>query len=176
MLRSYATGLQKKGWLDGVLARVPPDSAKLLQKPPLPLSWVDAPLVDAIASAIAAAHGRDALRDLLHGAMQDSMGPILKPLVTGTLALFGGGPETLFARLDLFATTLTRGVTFSWTPADGKSGTILIAHDEPAPDAIYAAWEGSLLFTFDVTGAKGTLGKAEVVNGGRNGRIAASWS
>lgn len=175
LLRSYAGGLKAKGWLEDVRARVPPEVAKALDKPPLPLSWVDGAVIEAIAEAVVALHGRDALRDLLHDAMKDSMGPLLRPLVSGTLALFGGGPETLFARLESLAPTLTRGAKFSWTPAGPKSGTIEIRHDEPAPDAIYAAWEGSLQFTFDVTGVRGTLAQSRLVESGRAARIEASW-
>ncbi len=175
LVRSYASALQRKGWFDEVRARVPPETVKVLDKPPLPLAWVDGSIIEAIASAVVALRGRDGLRELLHDAMEHSMGPLLRPLVTGTLALFGGGPETLFARLDMLAATLSKGAKFAWAATGPKSGTIEIVHEEATSDPIYAAWEGALLFVFDVTRVKGTLSPARLVEGGRKARIDTSW-
>ena len=175
VVRSYLNALQQKGQLAEVRARVPPGTAAQIDKPPFPVSWVPAAVIEDIARAVVDLHGHDAMRSVAHAAMHQSMGSLLRPLLSTTLSLFGNGPATLFSRLDAITSTVVKGASFSWTAKDEKSGTIEIRYDEPASDALYCAWEGVLSFAFDVTNVKGEMSVARLAEDGRSARIDASW-
>lgn len=64
VLRSYVEEMRNTGALDDVLARVPADVRSLAQKPPLPISWVDARLTNQLLVALQEARGREAVVEL----------------------------------------------------------------------------------------------------------------
>jgi hypothetical protein len=40
---------------------------------------------------------------------------------------------------------------------------------------VYAAWEGTFMFVYEVAGVKGEVGRTEILDGGRRGRVAVKW-
>jgi len=175
VFRGYLHELKKRGWLEEVLPRLPADAAELVKHPPFPLRWLDFKHSDAIIGAIHDLKGPQAVRDFLHDVLRDSVGPLLRPLISSFLAVVGGGPETLFSRMESFAPPVIKGTFFRWTSTGPQSGDLELSHRDPISLAAWRAWEGTLLFAFDVTKTQGTVSETRVSPDGLTGIIAARW-
>jgi hypothetical protein len=175
VVRAYIDELRALGVLDELRPRLSPEAAQLVDKPPLPVRWVEVRLAHEPLVALAQLRGRDEVRALAHRVVGGKVGAILKPLLTTTLRLFGGTPATLLSRLDTLTAVMLRGVTFSWTAAGPSAGTVAIGYPYPVDDALFATWEGMLQLGFDLTGTTGTVAQARVEQGGRRGQLDVRW-
>lgn len=175
VVRAYVDELRALGVLEEIRPRLSPEAAQLVDKPPMPVSWVEVRLAHEPLVALGQVRGRGEVRALAHRVAGGKVGVILKPLLTTTLRLFGGTPATLFSRLDTLTAVMLRGVKFSWTAAGPTAGTVGIDYPYPVDDALFATWEGMLHLGFDLSQTAGTLAQARVQEGGRRGQIDARW-
>jgi hypothetical protein len=175
VVRAYLDDLRSIGALDAIRPRLSPQAAQMMEKPPLPVSWVEINLAHEPLVALAALRGRDEVRALGHRVVRGTLGSVIRPLLTTTLALFGGTPATLFSRMDTLTAVMLRGVKFSWTSGSSNGGTVAIDHPYPVDTAVFAAWEGVLHIAYDLAKLPGTVREARVVDGGNRGEIDVSW-
>jgi hypothetical protein len=175
VFRGYVAALKKRGWVDEVLPRLSPDVAGLVEHPPFPLRWLDFKCSDEVNAALCELKGAEAVRDFLHDVLRDSVGPLLRPLISSILSIVGGGPETLFSRMDSFAPPIIKGTSFRWTSTGPRSGDLELQHHVPISRPAWLAWEGTLLFAYDVTKEQGTVAETRVSPDGLTGTIAVSW-
>ena len=175
VFRGYVDALKKRGWVDEVLPRLSPDAAALVRSPPFPLRWLDFKSSDEVTGAIHELKGPQAVRDFLHDVLRDSVGPLLRPLISSFLSIVGGGPETLFSRMDSFAPPIIKGTSFRWTSTGPESGELELTHGQPLSLPAWLAWEGTLLFAYDVTKKQGTVSETRVSPDGLTGTIAVRW-
>jgi hypothetical protein len=175
VVREYVEELRVLHVLDEIRPRLSPGAAQLLDKPPLPVSWVEVRLAHEPLVALSQIRGRDEVRALAHRVVSGKLGSVLKPLLATTLRLFGATPATLFSRLDTLTAVMLRGVKFSWTAAGATSGTLAIEYPYPVDDALFATWEGMLQLGFDLAQAPGEVTRARVQEGARRAEIDARW-
>lgn len=175
VVRAYVDELRALGVLDEIRPHLSQPAEKLLDKPPMPVSWVEVRLAHEPLVALSRVRGRDEVRALARRVVGGKVGAILKPLLTTTLRLFGGTPATLFSRLDTLTAVMLRGVKFSWTAAGPTAGTVGIEYPYPVDEALFATWEGMLHLGFDLAQTTGTLAQARMQEGGRRGLIDARW-
>jgi hypothetical protein len=175
VVRAYVDELRALGVLDEIRPRLSQEAEKLLDRPPMPVSWVEVRLAHEPLVALSGVRGRDAVRALAHRVVGGKVGAILKPLLTTTLRLFGGTPATLFSRLDTLTAVMLRGVKFSWTAAGPAAGALGIGYPYPVDEALFATWEGMLHLGFDLTQTRGVVAQARVEEGGRRGVVDLSW-
>jgi hypothetical protein len=81
VLRADVAWLEKNGLKQAVRERVPADTQALLDKPPLPISWVSGRHVDALLEAVVAAAGEDKGIQLGEETTRSSLGPLVRPLL-----------------------------------------------------------------------------------------------
>jgi hypothetical protein len=175
VFRGYVDALKNRGWLEEVLPRLPPDVAELVRRPPFPLRWLDFKYSDELTGALHDLKGAQAVRDFLHDVLRDSVGPLLRPLISTFLSVVGGGPETLFSRMESFAPPIIKGTSFRWTSTGPESGELELSHGLPLSKAAWLAWEGTLLFAFDVTKKPGAVSETRLSPDGLTGTIAVRW-
>src|SRR6185436_9157478 len=103
---------------------------------------------------------------------RSKLGSILIPFMRTLLALWGATPHSIFRQVQRLAGVVSKGLNLSYVPETPTSGRVELFYPEGTNDAVYASWEGSFHLAFDVAGVKGTIGRAEVSDGGRRARIA----
>jgi len=175
VFRGYVAALKKRGWLEEVVPRVSPEVAELVRHPPFPLRWLDFKCSDEVNQALYDLKGPDAVRGFLHDVLRDSVGPLIRPLIGSLLSVVGGGPETLFSRMESFAPPIIKGTSFRWTSTGPQSGELELSHRAPLSRPAWLAWEGTLLFAYDVTKQQGKVSETRVSPDGLTGTIAVSW-
>lgn len=175
VVRAYLAELRSLGALEDVRPRLSADAAKLVDKPPLPVSWVEIRLAHEPLVALAGLRGRDEVRALGKRVVSGQLGALFRPLLASTLKLFGGTPASLFSRIDTITALALRGVKFTWTASGPTAGTIAIEYPYPVDDALFATWEGILQIAYDLAQATGTVARARVAAGGKRGELDVRW-
>ncbi|MGE5049447.1 MAG: hypothetical protein ACM3PC_12800 [Deltaproteobacteria bacterium] len=175
VVRAYVDELRGLGVLDEIRPHLSQQAEKFLDKPPMPVSWVEVRLAHEPLVALSRVRGREEVRALAHRVVRGKVGAILKPLLTTTLRLFGGTPATLFSRLDTLTAVMLRGVKFSWTATGPTAGTVGIEYPYAVDPALFATWEGMLHLGFDLAQTAGKVAQARVQEGGRRGEVDLSW-
>ncbi len=175
VVRAYLAELRSAGALEEIRPRLSPGAAKLVDKPPLPISWVEIRLAHEPLVALSALRGRDEVRALGHRAGTGQLFTLVRPLLATTLRLFGGDPSSLFSRMDSVTAVMLRGVKFTWASSGATAGTVGIEYPYAVDDALFATWEGILLVAYDLVQTKGTVARASVAAGGKRGEFDVQW-
>ena len=176
LFRGYVDVLKKQGRLAEVRTRLSPGVVALIDKPPFPLRWIDANAIDEIAAVLYGLHGPEVVRAFHCQVVRDSLGPLLRPLISTLTAMFGASPDTLLSRFDAFAPSVIKGSKFQWTTTGPTSGQLTLSHDSRLSLGSWAGWEGTVLFTLDITGTEGTVSPTRISADGCIGVIDIDWS
>jgi hypothetical protein len=104
--------------------------------------------------AVAAARGDDALEAMSYVMTRNSFGPVLRPLVSVALALGGGDPAALFARIGDGLKMAMRGVDVTWREDERA---LFLRYKVQLPDGVVASWRGVARFLFELAGRDGRL-------------------
>ena len=175
IFRGYRSAIERRGKLQSVVEKVRPATAALLQNPPLAISWVDYDDMNEVFRAMGECLTRQEVRQAGLEAARDGIGPILAPVIRGTLGLFGASPPGLFGNLRRVTAIVLKNTDFSFQSTGPTTGVMEIINPIPMDPGLYTGWEGAFLFGFEVLGMKGVVGQAEVLDGGKRGRVALSW-
>lgn len=175
LLRCYRSALQRQGRLDAALEALPHDTAQLLREPPPPQQWLAGQWLLELSQALGRSEGREGCRKLGFEVGREVAGGALEPLIRTLLTLHRTRLQGVYERLGLLANLLLRGPVLLYTPDSERAGTLGIVHAEPAPDALYALWEGCLLYAHHLCGVEGGVGRARLGPEGRSGLVQVSW-
>ncbi|HYV49516.1 MAG TPA: hypothetical protein VFA20_31875 [Myxococcaceae bacterium] len=176
MLRGYLAVLESRGLLPPVRDAVSERARKVIDDPPLPISWIDTALVEEIMDAVGRVHGRETVREVGRETARTKLGSILVPFMRTLLALWGATPHSIFKQVQRLAGVISKGLQLSYVPETPTSGTVELFYPAGTNDSVFASWEGSFHLAFDVCNVEGTIGRAEVSDDGRRARIAVRWS
>ncbi len=176
VIRADKEWLAKNGLADQVRARLPPDSAALLDKPPLPITWIPARHVDDLLEAVLAIAGEEKLLQLAEEVTRSSFGPVVRPLLRTLMSLFGASPGSLLGKLDTVLPVFLRGASFTYEPQGEKQGTLrLRTVDQPAR-AWLLQWRGTLRFGFEIAKVTGSIDSCIVDADGKGASYSVRWS
>ena len=175
IFRGYRAEVERRGHLPVLLERVRPQTRALLERPPLAIGWVDYDDMNQLFEAMGTVMTRDEVRDAGFRSAKDGVGPIIAPMIRGTLALFGASPAGLFGNLGRITALVLKQTTFTFRSTGARSGEVEILNPIPMAPMLFVGWEGAFLFGFDVLGLKGEVGEAQVHDGGLRSTIAISW-
>jgi hypothetical protein len=174
--RAYLVQLQKLGVLEAVRAKVPDETREAIDQPPLPGAWSDGMFIEDIICALESLRGMDAVRKVTKGGQQEAILPILRPIITGLLRLFGASPETLLSRWPDFTRTNVRGIDFKWVRESDRAGRLVVTFPrKQVPRSAYAGMESGCSLILDLCGVKGTIMPADLSHDGSIGSIRVSW-
>jgi hypothetical protein len=156
----HARGLAKQ-----VLADCTPATKKLVEKPPIVLSWMDAAPLDEVETLIAKHGGRQACVDLGLEAARKLGGSMVQPVLKLAITLFGQTPATLLANLDRFYPLVTSGLHFAYESSGESQGVVTMTCDGPnVPPAFFDVTRGNLGYFVELCHRQGTVEPPEVVS------------
>jgi hypothetical protein len=147
----------------------------VIDDPPLPISWIETALLEEIMDAVGRLHGRDTVRDVGMETARSKLGSILVPFMRTLLALWGATPESIFKQVQRLAGVVSKGLTLTYVPETSTSGWVEFFYPDGTNDHVFASWEGSFHLAFDVCDVQGTIGRTEISDGGRRGRVLVRW-
>jgi len=172
--------IEKKGWREAIRAEASPDTARMMDKPPSPLSWIAAARLEDLEELVARHGGPEAAVELGLLAARNLGGSVIKPVIKLALTLFGASPETIFGNLDRFYSMATRGVHFAWRDADRKAGVIEAQFEGAGVrQSLFDVTRGNLQYVLEICGASGDVGHPQVVRHDDRGalvRFNARWA
>ena len=175
LLRCYRSALQRLGRLEPTLAALPPQTQELFREPPPPQQWLDGAWLLQLSHALARRADREVCRQVGFEVAREVAGGPLSPLIRTLLSLHRTRLQGVYERLGLIANLLLRGPVLLYTPEGERAGSLGIVHAEPAPDALYALWEGCLLYAHHLCGVEGGVGRTRLGPDGRSGLVQVSW-
>lgn len=174
LFRGYVASLNRLGLFSQVLARVDPETARLMTHPPLPTSRIDVRRHEAVMNGALEAGGAKAVRQMGYETARDAAGPVITPVIKTLIALFGATPATLFSRMDRIGSAFLKGLQFDYTPRDERGGRLTITAPDATPPSAFIIWEGALRLAFDLTQVEGRVEPCELV-GDRTARYQVAW-
>jgi hypothetical protein len=169
VVRGYAAVLRREGLLEPVCARVSPEVEQLLRHPPPATAWVDGRLTEQITLAVADVGGATAPRRLLRLASQESLIPLMMPLIKGLLRVFGVTPHTLYKRLNDTLKFSNRGCEASYRVEGVRAGTVRyrMLYRRNVPIAVFHGVAGGLEAVLAICDVMGTVSEPRVVDDGK---------
>jgi hypothetical protein len=176
VLRSYIAELRRLGILDEARARASPEVLPLLDKAGRAPSWIGPEAIDEVLALVGTLRGRDAVREFSYQTMKGGgFLSMLEPLIHLSLSMLGASPASLFSRAGTMVSVVMHGIEMKWTPGTEASGTMRMRCEEPVPELTWAAWEGVLLWAFDLSGTPGTVAAARPSPDGGSCEVDVSW-
>jgi hypothetical protein len=178
--KSAVDFIQQRGLAKQVLADCAPETARLVEKPPVILSWMDSKPLDELETLIAKHAGRQACVDLGLEAARKLGGTMVQPVLRLAMTLFGQTPATLLANLDRFYPLVTSGMHFEYEPASDTEGVVAMTCDGPGvPPAVFDVTRGNLMYMIELCQRQGTVDAPELVSSDPTAtvvRYRARWS
>jgi hypothetical protein len=163
--KSAVEYLQQRGLAKQVLAECSPETAKLVEKPPVILTWMDAKPLDELETLIAKHAGRQACVDLGLEAARKLGGTMVQPVLKLAMTLFGQTPATLLANLDRFYPLVTSGLHFEYEAASDTEGVVKMTCDGPdVPPAVFDVTRGNLMYMIELCQRQGAVDPPQVVS------------
>ncbi|MBF5045987.1 hypothetical protein FGE12_26480 [Aggregicoccus sp. 17bor-14] len=175
LLRCYRSALERLGRLPQTLAALPQESAALFREPPAPQQWVPGRWLVELSEALRQGVGREGCRRVGFEVAREVSSGAMRPLVSTLVALHRARLQGVYERLGLVANLLLRGPVLLYTPETERTGSLGIVHAEPVPDALYALWEGCLVYVHHLCGVEGGVGRARLGPDGSSSLVSVSW-
>jgi|GEM_PF-927420 len=177
--RDLLASIDRLGLRAQVLLQVSPDTALLMQSPPPIFSWLDARHIDEVQKAVGKIAGEEALVELGLSAGRGLGMSVAQPLLRAAFHLFGKSPVAILFDLDRFFSLVTRGISFAYFAGDEEAGAVEASFvGKDVSEAAFHVLRGSLQFVFEVAGAKGLVGRPEILEQGPLGsrvRFQLAW-
>jgi hypothetical protein len=175
LVRCYRNALERLGRLEPTLEALPEETAAVLREPPPPEQWLGGEWLMDLAETVCRGVGREGCRRVgFEVAREVASGP-LSPLVSTLLTLHRTRMQSVYERLGLLSNLLLRGPVLLYTPESEHAGTLGIVHAHPVPDALYALWEGILVYVHHRCGVEGGVGRTRLGSDGCSGLVHVSW-
>jgi hypothetical protein len=177
VLRSYIAELRRLGIFAEARARVSPEVLPLLDDPGRAPKWIGPEAIDEVLAVVGTPpRGREAAREFSYQTMKEGGFPsVLEPLIHLSLSMLGVSPASLFTRAQTMASVVVRGIELKWTSGTEASGTMHMRCDEPLPELTWAAWEGVLLWAFELAATQGIVAAARPSPDRRTCELDVSW-
>lgn len=155
-IRSLAAGLEATGRRTEVLALCTAETQRVLSAP-MSSPWHDGSVVVDVSVAMEAVLGEAAVSEVYFWAIKHSLGPVMEPLLKVLLIISGRRPAAVFSRMNGTLSSVMKGVQVKWAPTSERSGVITVLHEDEVKPVSFAAWAGSLRYTFELVGVPGTV-------------------
>jgi hypothetical protein len=175
LFTSYVTELRRTGLFEQVRTGAPPAVGALLDDPRGAPLWLEPEAFDFVNAQVYALRRREGLRDLGYQVMKHGFTRIVEPIVQVSLNVFGGTPDSVFARANLMLSIVSQGVHMTWVPTGPLRGTMQIRCEMKVPDITWVPWEGTLAYGLELAGARGVVKPARIAADGQSCEVDVSW-
>lgn len=145
----HVAGLAKaaaKLGYDDVVPLLPP-AVRASFEAPFSRRWHPAEVMISFSDTLVAKHGADALEKHSYEMTKSSFGAALRPLISVALALMGGNPSALFARVGDGLSLALRGVRVKWR---AEERSLVLQYPMALPDEAVDSWRGVLRFLYEL--------------------------
>ena len=176
--RALLEVLRNEGVFDQVRAAADPQVLPLIDQPPLPISWMPAIAFQYLFRAMWSVLPPDEFRRVSRGSVLAGPMKVMRPIIEGTLRLFGASPVAFFRRMPGVMAAQVKGIEFEFVVLEDDHAVLEVRYpvlvDVPEPAFVY--WEAVVQNTFDICGCEGsaTTELLEVPDHNR-ARINLSW-
>ncbi|HEX4460268.1 MAG TPA: hypothetical protein VIA18_19955 [Polyangia bacterium] len=159
-----------------VLAKLPSETRRALEALPLPAAWVDGRMLQDLLEAVHVVCGIDAARQVSLRAQESSIGPLLMPIVSGLLRVFGAKPNSLLSRFSDLTRTQLRGIALRWVlDSPGKGRLVATFPQGGNRRAAFIGFETSCEYMLRLCRVDGTVSPTEISDDGKVGTIRVEW-
>jgi hypothetical protein len=178
-MRAWIDAHPKRAEIRAALAK-PYDA--MLDGEPFKLDWVDFRQTNAIVSAVYEVLGASGVHEFMRWVTQRGIVPRVRPLIEGTIRLFGVKPEALLSRVEFLNRTTTKNIDARWDRIDDHSGDVVLTFHGPidglGPQGLLSlpaqlGWAAALSTVFDLCHVQGRAEPAETR--ARELRIRCRW-
>lgn len=165
-LRGYVSVLQRRGFLEELLRDASEGTRRVVASPPAASAWIDATPTEELMALLAEKKGLARVREVSREALDEGVVPLVLPLVSGILRLFGTSPATLLARTELLTRPNLRGVSFRFTSSGEKSGVMVLTfdRDREVPLHRFVAFAGAFELTLRMCRTSGVVDEPALVD------------
>jgi hypothetical protein len=175
LIRGYIDLFERRGVMEKIRPRMSPALAAFVARPPLPIAWVSADLFYELIGEAGEVTSYAAIRQFSIENTSEQAGAMILPMMKALLRLWGATPHTLFKNVSSVVGVQVKGTKFNYVQESDTSGVLELDPGMVLNQYVYAAWEGTFMFAFEVAGVKGEVAKTEILDGGRRGRMALRW-
>lgn len=175
LVRGYIDLFERRGVMEKIRPKMSPALAAFVARPPLPIAWVDATLFYEMLGQAGEVTSYETMRQFAIENTSQQAGPMLLPMLRTLLRLWGATPATIFRNAASVVGVQVKGTKFTYTPETETSGAIDVEPGMVMSQYVYAAWEGTFMYVYEVAGVKGEVGRTEILDGGRRGRVSVKW-
>src|SRR5262249_10234826 len=138
-----------------VLAAVSDETRAELENPPPASSWIDAMVIEEMIAAVDSVRGLYAVRKVTRDGQMAAIAPLLQPVLSGLLRLFGTSPLTLLQRFAQLSSRNVRGLELEWTTDSERGGRLRIKFPrKKIPRSAFVGFESGIVNLVEVCGAK----------------------
>lgn len=155
--------VEGRALLPQVRAKVSPETQALIDHPPRALGFIDSKPIDEVEEALGTLVPPEVLSECGLACARPLGWSLLQPVLRLAIQFLGQSPEPIFGNLDMFFSLVIKGINFSFERRE-KGGTVLARFaGEAPPAAAFQVRRGTLLFVFEATSTKGSIGEPELV-------------
>jgi hypothetical protein len=175
VVAAYLKEVEARKLLDRVRARAGAELQKVIARPPLPVSWVDADAMAQLADAVVAEAGEKVLSEISFDAMKRKVGPIFGGIAKASVTILRSTPNRVFPRIDSVTALTCRGFSFAYESASESSGTMRIEAVAPLSPQYWIGWEGPLGYVYEICGVSGTVTREASTAPSRSAKFHVVW-
>lgn len=177
--RALLEVLRSEGHLDRVVERASPVAQPIMREPPLQITWMPAVAFQYLFRAMWAELGPAEFRRVSQMSVMTGPMKVMRPIIEGTLRLFGASPAAFFRRMPKIMAAQLKGIEFEFIELEDRHAVLEVRypylHDVPIPAFVY--WEAIVANTFEICGCKGSASTGAVSGPNRNcARIVLDWT
>lgn len=156
--RSLLGVLREDQLFDVVLAHCPAEAQAIMKDPPLPIAFMPAVVFQYVFRALDAEVGLERLRDIARRSVLTGPMKVMRPIIEGTLRMFGASPTAFFRRMSQIMKPQIKGVDFDFILLEEGRATLELTYPylHDVPDAAFVYWEAVLANTFEICGRHGS--------------------
>lgn len=148
---SIVRGLKRSPRFAELEAKLSPAAANLIANS-WSGAWQPALAFEELGEAAVATLGASTFEELTHHSMKDRFGPIVLPLIKGSMAASNKSPAAVLKKLNELVKVAMRGITVHFeAEASGNAGVLKVAYPRPVALHVGSSWMGVLRFVFEVT-------------------------
>jgi hypothetical protein len=176
LVRAYLGEIERLQLTSAVSARVSDGTRFMMEDPPLANQWVDALVIEEMMSAVDSLRGAEAVRGVTRSGLDKGIKPLMRPVVSGFLRLFGATPHTLMSRFSQFTRTNVRGMEFEWVKESERAGTLRLQFPRAhVPRSAFIGFESGISIICELCAVRGNIEETRISSDGSTGHIRASW-
>lgn len=173
-IAGFVAAARRLGFFEKALPLLAPETKQVLENP-FDAKWVPARVIQDLTARVAEQYGPECLDPLNFAMTQDSLGRLVLPMLRVALALTGGSPATVFARLGDSVKIAMRGVSAGWRATNANGGMVTLRYAEAPPPVVHHAWRGVFRFAFELTKREGRLVAHRYLDDGKTLELDVEW-